>query len=177
MTILYTPPERDVAWEWRYEAPLALVGVPTLDGRVLVHPCPRTGPDWAVRLPVPVLAFPRVSRAGDGQGGPDEYEGPLPVATIDRIQLRGPAGRGRGGELVAFGRFASGSPGDHYRGALAVDAVCLGVELTGAQAVPVHRGLAFEGWQVAGAHLVAESSWDRSLLSRPRVWRSPVGAP
>lgn len=173
MSALWTPAPGAVEWEWRYTASLGLVGVPTLDGRLLVAPRPRQAAQWVEKLPAPVFAFPRVSRAGDGQGG-DPFEGPLPVATISRVELHD-RGQGRG-ELMASGRFDSGSPGDHYRGALAVDAVCLGMDLDQVEAEPVYRAVAFSGWRLRSAYLLAECAWDRSLLSRPRVWRAPVGA-
>lgn len=176
MSGLWTPPVDapvETAWEWRYEASLALVGVATLDGRVLVAPRPREARQWVERLPVPVMAFPRVSRPGDGQGG--VWEGPLPVATISEVELRD-QGQGRG-ELIGRGRFDQGSPADHYRGALAVDAVCFGVELDQVEAEPMYRATAFSGWRLRAAMLMAESAWDRSLLTAPRVWRAPVGTP
>lgn len=178
MSGLWTPPvdaeeDQRTAWEWRFHASLGLVGVPTEDGRLLLPARPGEARQWLERLPVPVMAYPRVSRAGDGQGG--VWEGPVPVARIERVELV--VQRQRAGEMIAYGRFDSGSPGDHYRGALAVDAVCLGVEVDQVTAVPVYRALAFEGWRLRAAMMVADSPWPRKLMSQPRVWRCPVGAP
>lgn len=176
MSALWTPPKPDTPWEWRFHASLGLVGVPTNDGRLLLPAQPREARQWLERLPVPVQAFPRVSRAGDGQGGEASgWEGPLPVAVIDRVDLV--TGVQRTGELMAHGRFAEGSPADHYRGALAVDAVCLGLEVDRVTPVPLYQVTGFEGWRLAGAMLVAESPWPRELLTPPRVWRAPVGVP
>lgn len=178
MNALWTPPAREeaderVAWEWRFHASLGLVGVPTEDGRLLLPAQPREARQWLEALPVPVLAFPRVSRPGDGQGG--MWEAPVPVARIERVELV--VQRHRAGEMIAYGRFDSGSPGDHYRGALAVDAVCLGVDVDRVTPVPLYRATGYEGWRLRGAMFVADSPWPRELLSQPRVWRAPVGAP
>ena len=176
MSGLWTPPVDapvETAWEWRFHASLGLVGVPTLDDRLLLPGQPREARQWLERLPVPVLGFPRVSRPGDGQGG--VWESPLPVAVIDRVELV--TTLHRAGEMIAYGRFDAGSPADHYRGALAVDAVCLGLEVDQVTPVPLYRATGFEGWRLRGAMLVADSPWPRELLSQPRVWRAPVGAP
>lgn len=176
MSGLWTPPqqqEAETVWEWRFTASLGLVGVPTNDGRLLLPAQPGEARQWLERLPVPVQGFPRVSRPGDGQGG--TWEAPLPVAVIDRVELV--VQRHRAGEMLASGRFSDSSPSDHYRGALAVDAVCLGVEVDRVTPVPLYKAMGFEGWRLLGAMMVADSPWPRELLSQPRVWRCPVGAP
>lgn len=169
---MWTLPPGGVAWEWRFQAPLGLLGVPTLDGWLLAPLRPAQARQWVTELPLPVLGYPHVSRAGDGQGG--QLEDSMPVAAIDRVELC--PRQGGTAELVAHGRFGPDLAGDHYRGALAVDAVAISMDL-GGKAVPGYRATSFEGWQIRGGFIVAEHQWDRSLLSRPRVWRSPVGAP
>lgn len=162
-----------VEYVWRYEASLGLVGVPARDGRLLLPPppYPPQAPHWAGRLPAPVLAYERVSRAGSHRGG-DAWQTPQPVAVIERVELRGE--RPCGSELVACGRFGDTELAASYAGALAVDAVALGMDLDEVQEVPLYRATGFAGWRLRAALVVDEPAWERALLSRPRVWREKV---
>lgn len=169
MSELWTPPqgEERVAWQWRFQASLGLVGVPTRDGRVLL---PQRVKDYTEDgAPLLVAAYPVVSRPGDGQGGPDEFD-LAPVAVIERVEVHA-------AELVAFGTFGSDSRSGHYRGALAIGAVWLGMDVrTPLEPEPLYRAVGFRDWRVRGAVMVAEPAWEPGLLGRPRVWRAPAGA-
>lgn len=167
MSGLWTPPEKGAEWEWRFQASLGLVGVPTRDGRVLL---PQRGVELVEEgVPLLVGAYPMVSRAGDGQGGEELYHLD-PVAAVQRVEVHA-------AELVAFGVFGNNRLCDNYRGALAIGAVWLGMDLrVGDEPEPLYRAVGFRDWRVRGAVMVAEPAWEPSLLARPRVWRAPAGA-
>lgn len=148
---------------WHYTASLGLVGERTLDGRVLQPPRRGEARQWLAATPLPVLGFPRVSRAGDGQGGADDWRGPEPVAVIEKVELRGQ-------ELVATGRFGPTVLGGHYAGALAVDAVWLGIDVDQATPEPMYRAVLFTGWRIRSAMLVESPPWPREKLTPPCVW-------
>lgn len=155
---------------WHYEASLGLVGERTDDGRVLLPPQRGEARQWVAPYPLPVMGFQRVSRAGDGQGGPDTYRGPEPVALIETVELRGR-------ELMATGRFGDTVLGWHYAGALAVDAVWLGIDVDRTIPEPMYRATLFTGWRIRAATLVEPCPWPREKLTPPRVWHEPGALP
>jgi hypothetical protein len=156
------------AVRWSFEAPLAVVGTATRDGKVLLPPMPGERRQWLAWLPVPVFGFTRVSRRPDRRE-PDEWEAPLPVAVIERVELRG-------AELMATGHFGDTERGRHYAGALAVEAVWLGLGADRSEMEPMYRATAFRGWRIREATLVDSPAWDLSLLSCPRVWQEEIPA-
>lgn len=171
--------ECSVSYQWRFEAPLGLVGVPTRDGRLLVVPEVADGPPWSKPLPLPVLGFARASRPGDGQGGIDHPA--VPVARLEQVVLHE-------AELVGSGAFADNELGRHYAGALALDVVAFGLDLDqavlrlhdqpdGDEEPTVDEPAVYETWRIAGAHLVQDSPWERRYLSHPRVWREKLTGP
>lgn len=161
------------AVEWRFEASLGLVGVKARDGRVLLPAARGDVRPWTEKLPAPVVGYTRLARASDTVRRSEDYPAARAVARIERVELV--AGTGRTGELVASGRFTRGELGDWYAGALALEAAFLGMDLSCLTwPAPLYRMLGFSGWQLRGATMVADSSWDPALLSRPRVWRVPV---
>ena len=146
---------------WRFEASLGVVGVPTVDGRVLGVPALGEERSWTRELPLPVLAYRHVSKPGEEHRIAEEL---LAVAKIEEVRLRGM-------ELVACGVFGDMELGWHYAGALAVDAVTLAVNLDDTTVEARGQDLVeFTGWRVAGAVLVHDSPWPPGSLSRPRVW-------
>lgn len=152
---------------WRYEASLGLVGVPTPDGRVLQPPKRGEGRQWLVRERLPVMAFQRVSSVRDVYGVAD-FGAAVGVASIDMVQLRA-------GELLATGTFADTVLGEQYAGALAVDAVWLGLDVDQVCMEPIYRAVLLTTWRIRGAMMVDVPPWPRDRLSLPRVWRAPAG--
>lgn len=161
--------ECSVSYQWRFEAPLGLVGVATVDGRLLAIPEVADAPAWVGKLPAPVMAYTRVSRAGDGQGGFDHQ--PVPVARIERIVLHE-------AEMVALGSFGDTELARHYAGALALDAVAMAVNVH-CPAEPEEQDgvLVYSGWSVAGVLIVKDSPWPVGSTSAPRVWQEKLTGP
>jgi hypothetical protein len=155
-----------VEFQWRYRALLALVGTPTLDGRLLSRADPGAQPRTR-ELPLPVRGYRRASRPGDGQG---QQEPAQAVAFIESVALED-------GRLMAAGWFRNTEWGRHYAGAMALDAVQLAVELDEVvmdQALPELAGkqdaAVFTDWRVMGALLVVDAVWPRRLVPLPEVW-------
>lgn len=163
-----------VWWRCRFEASLGLLGVPTLDRRVLTPPPVEDGEQWMGKLPVPVVGPEQVDHRGMLEKREWERDD-RPVALIDRVFRHEE-------ELVACGYFSDGERGRNYAGALAVDAVAFAVNLEGCGTEGVSwpgvEGVVtvFSEWQIAGAYLVHQSPWDPRLTSRPKVWQTRVEA-
>lgn len=172
MSVDSGPVQCSVSYQWRFEVSLGLVGVATVDGRVLAvpdAPVQPQSPEWARALPLPAMGYPCVSRAGDSQGGFEHQM--VPVARIESVVLRD------GRELWASGSFADDLMGRHYAGALALDAVALAVNVDRCEPEQVGETLVFTGWRLAGAVFVHESPWEQGAQTHPRVWRQQVTGP
>jgi hypothetical protein len=148
---------------WNFEASLGLVGVPTVDGRVLRDPGDLKGPR-VQQLPMPVVARPRAQWRVDADPKDTEMQ---PVAVLRSLSFRGE-------EIVGRGYFGDTVLGRHYAGALAVESVwfALGLKMLGPDAAEVHTGelMEFVSWEVIGATLENRSAWRPEQLYAPRVW-------
>jgi hypothetical protein len=163
-----TATDMNVRYEWRFQAPAGMVNVPAVDGRVLGMR-PGEAWQWVSSYPLPLLAPERARWA------PDEPMETDLVGVVRELYLATSPGLAEGeGILVAVGAFAEHQLADHYRGALAVNAVGLGIGVEPGIAADPDDPMRVHQWQVIELTLDRDSPWDHPALRAPRVWREQI---
>lgn len=145
---------------WLFEIPVALVGTPTQDGRVLAMPPQGEEASMTRPYPLRVMAGPSLK---EPQGY--EFHEQQVVGAVTKVRLH--RSLPDAGLLVAHGYLDDTPLARHYTGALAVHAARLSVEL--ADLVPGEAGV-LTSWRLLGLHVARSTVWG-AALPWGKVWQ------